>query len=124
MMNERTAPEFFDKFNASKLRVADLFQMQADLQKEMFGYDLPKDSVDDFEYSMLALIGEMGEVLAADKRWKNIRKGGFYPEQKIEELCDCMAFLINMILFSGITPQYFCEAFIMKNKKNFDRLKK
>lgn len=117
-----TSPEFFDELKASKLSVSDMFKMQALLQKAMFGFELPTDSVEDFKYSILALVGEMGEVLSADKRWKNIRKDGLKEDEKLTELCDCMAFLVNMILFSGFDAQTFCKAFIKKNERNFERL--
>lgn len=106
------------------LTLEELFQMQKRLQKVMFGYELPNDSVEDFKYSVLALIGELGEVLDADKRWKNIRKGEANSEAKLDELVDCMAFLINMILFSGFTSSEFGEAFKKKNERNFERFYK
>lgn len=107
-----------------KMKMNDIFEMQIKLQKEMFDYDLPNDSIEDFKYSLLALIGELGEVLEADKRWKNVRKGVNNREEKLDELSDCMAFLINMILFSGFTCEEFCEAFYKKNKRNFERIAK
>lgn len=104
--------------------VFDLFEAQKELQAEMFGYKLPEDSVEDFKYSVLALIGELGEVLEADKRWKNVRTGEARKEEKLEELVDCMAFLVNMILFSGFSSDEFVEAFMKKNQKNFERFRK
>lgn len=90
----------------------------------MFGYDLPSDSVEDFKYSVLALIGELGEVLEADKRWKNVRNGKYDREGKLDELVDCMAFMLNMILFSGFTVKEFTKAFVIKNSRNFERFYK
>lgn len=104
------------------LMFSTIMNMQSRLQKQMFDYDLPNDSIEDFKYSLLGLIGELGEVLDADRRWKNIRAGKYSREEKLDELVDCMAFLVNMILFSGYTSDEFCEAFSKKNNKNFDRL--
>lgn len=118
-----TSPEFFEKYRASKLTVAEMFKMQQELQAEMLDKGTPKDSVEDFKYSVLALISELGEVLDADRRWKNIRGKAVSFEEKKEELCDCMAFMINMILYSGISAELFCDEFIKKNKKNFERIR-
>ena len=59
----------------NELTVRELFELQQKLQNTMFQVETPVDSVEDFKYSILALIGELGEVLDADRRWKNIRKG-------------------------------------------------
>jgi hypothetical protein len=37
------------------------FMMQETLQKKMFGYEVPTDSVESFKYSILSLVGEIGE---------------------------------------------------------------
>lgn len=106
------------------MKVSDLFMMQERLQKVMFDFDLPVDSVEDFKYSVLALIGELGEVLEADKRWKNVRNGKYDREGKLDELVDCMAFMVNMVLFSGFTAEEFNRAFATKNNRNFERFYK
>lgn len=106
------------------MKVSDLFMMQVRLQKAMFDHNIPSDSVEDFKYSVLALIGELGEVLEADKRWKNIRNGKYDREGKLDELVDCMAFMVNMVLFSGFTTEEFNEAFVTKNSRNFERFYK
>ena len=62
-----------DSHEAGYLTLPEMFMMQSALQKVMFDKTTPNDSVEDFKYSVLALIGELGEVLEADKRWKNIR---------------------------------------------------
>lgn len=103
-------------------KLTELFEMQKDLQGQMFGKETPIDSVEDYHYSMTALVSEIGEVLSADKRWKNARNSYYSREEKLEELVDCMAFLINAILYSGYTPDEFYKAFVEKNKKNFERI--
>lgn len=107
-----------------EMKVSDLFMMQERLQNVMFGYELPVDSVEDFKYSVLAFIGELGEVLEADKRWKNIRNYKYDREGKLDELVDCMAFMVNMVLFSGFTAEEFNRAFAAKNNRNFERFYK
>ena len=106
----------------SKLTIDEMLERQSKLQKVMFGYELPNDLIEDFKYSVLGLIGELGEVLDADSRWKNVRIKGYDSNAKLDELVDCMAFLLNMILFSGYTSEEFANAFIAKNKKNFERV--
>lgn len=103
-------------------KLTELFEMQKSLQSQMFGKETPIDSVEDYHYSMTALVSEIGEVLSADKRWKNARNSYYSREEKLEELVDCMAFLVNAILYSGYTPDEFYKAFVEKNKKNFERI--
>ena len=102
-----------------------MFEMQQVFQSQKLGKlkdRMPIDSVDDFRYSMLALVTEIGEVLTADKRWKNSRNDYYSFHEKREELVDCMAFLLNAILFSGIYPEDFYNDFVSKWNKNMQRV--
>lgn len=102
-----------------------MFEMQQVFQSQKLGKlkdKMPIDSVDDFRYSMLALVTEIGEVLTADKRWKNSRNDYYSFHEKREELVDCMAFLLNAILFSGIYPTDFYNDFVSKWNKNMQRV--
>lgn len=110
-----------DSHEAGYLTLPEMFMMQSALQKVMFDKTTPNDSVEDFKYSVLALIGELGEVLDVDKRWKNIRGNVYMREAKLDELVDCMAFMVNMILYSGFSSLEFSKAFSEKNAKNFKR---
>lgn len=103
-----------------------MFDMQSILQNRMFGKlaDGPKDSVEDFHYSITALVSEIGEVLSADKRWKNARNAHYDKKEKLFELVDCMAFLVNAIQYSGFTAKEFYEAFAEKNQINLHRTEK
>ena len=83
--------------------------------------DGPIDSVEDFHYSITSLVAEIGEVLTADKRWKNVRNAYFEKDEKLEELVDCMAFLINAVLYSGFDSETFYNAFAKKNVINMNR---
>ena len=129
-INKKEAKELIEelKNKVERLELSDgdklteLFEMQKSLQSQMFGKETPIDSVEDYHYSMTALVSEIGEVLSADKRWKNARNSYYSREEKLEELVDCMAFLINAILYSGYTPDEFYKAFVEKNKKNFERI--
>lgn len=100
-----------------------IFSMQVALQHQMFDkLQLgPVDSVPDFHYSMTALVTEIGEVMTADKRWKNARAGYYNKEEKLEEFADCMAFLVNAIMYSGFNADEFYEAFSKKWLINMKR---
>ena len=103
-----------------KFRV--MFEIQKELQNKMFNKELPLDSVDDFKYSILGIISELGEVLDADRRWKNVRAKPENKAAKLEEIVDVLAFFINMCLYSGYDSHDIYEAFINKANKNFERI--
>ncbi len=47
-------------------------------------------------------MSEIGEVLNADKRWKNFRNDKYDRKAKVEELADCFIVLMNVAMFSGV----------------------
>lgn len=65
------------------------------------GTSLPYDSVQLCSYHVQQLMSEIGEVLDADKRWKNFRNEKYDPEAKLDEIADCMIVLMNLAIFSG-----------------------
>ena len=100
-----------------------MFELQKSFQKQLIKTkEFPVDSVKDFHYSMTALMVELGEVMCSDKRWKNSRNSYYDRDEKKEELVDCMAFMINAILYSGIDCEEFFKAFKEKVAKNFERM--
>ena len=109
--------------HVQKNNLKNMFDMQEELQAKMFDKltDGPIDSVEDFHYSITALVAEIGEVLTADRRWKNARNAYFEKDEKLEELVDCMAFLINAVLYSGFDSETFYNAFAKKNVINMNR---
>lgn len=112
-----------------------IFETQMDIQLDMMKnglYEsfrsqkdnhLPIDDVRLFSYHIQQLMSEIGEVLEADKRWKNARNDKFDKKAKLEELCDCMIVLINVILFSGFSFDEFMEALKKKQGVVGARLK-
>lgn len=112
-----------------------IFETQMDIQLDMMKnglYEsfrsqkdnhLPIDDVRLFSYHIQQLMSEIGEVLEADKRWKNARNDKFDKKAKLEELCDCMIVLINVILFSGFSFDEFMEALKKKQEVVGERLK-
>lgn len=62
---------------------------------------LPYDSVQLCSYHVQQLMSEIGEVLDADKRWKNFRNEKYDPDAKLDEIADCFIVLMNVAIFSG-----------------------
>lgn len=65
-------------------------------------------------YHIQQLISEIGEVLDADKRWKNFRNKKYDKEAKLEEIADCFIVLMNIAMFSGFDSDQMVEAIIKK----------
>ena len=97
-----------------------MFEKQAENQRNMFKkgmyYDFSDNPAIDGEYTELPLddpklcsyhiqqlVSEIGEVLEADKRWKNFRNGKYDKDSKLEEIADCFIVLVNICLFSGVS---------------------
>ena len=101
----------------------DLYQMQIDNQSLLINngkYDnvdnmtLPVDNITLSSYHIQQLVSEIGEVLAADKRWKNIRNDKYDYQNKLEEIADCFIVLMNIAIFSGINADEFETAIFNK----------
>ena len=71
--------------------------------------ELPFDDVKISSYHIQQLISEIGEVLSADKRWKNFRNEKYDKENKLEEIADCFIVLMNIAMFSGISYDMLIE---------------
>ena len=96
----------------------DMFEKQAENQRNMFKkgmyYDFSDNPAIDGEYTELPLddpklcsyhvqqlVSEIGEVLEADKRWKNFRNDAYDKDEKLREIADCFIVLMNIAMFSG-----------------------
>ena len=86
--------------NQSFMANLGMYQGFVTVSEEMYA-SLPADSPTMFSYQLQGEISELGEVLEADKRWKNMRNGHYDKEQKLEELADCFIYLMNMCMWSG-----------------------
>lgn len=99
----------------------DLFDMQKSNQVNMLKngmYDqyidwvtknerkLPIDHPQLASYHIQQLISEIGEVLDADKRWKNMRNDKYDKDSKLDEIADCFIVLMNITMYSG----FDCDA--------------
>ena len=109
----------------------DLYNRQIDFQQivcnnigygEKLEMTLPKDRPDLVSYHIQQLISEIGEVLQADKRWKNFRNEHVDTANKKEEIADCFIVLMNIALFSGISADEMFDIITSKQKKNFSRI--
>ena len=92
-----------------------MFLKQAENQRNMFekgmynGFsdndgkftELPVDDPKLSSYHIQQLISEIGEVLEADKRWKNFRNDAYDKYAKLDEIADCFIVLMNIAMFSG-----------------------
>lgn len=103
----------------------EIYKMQIDNQSLLIDnhlYDgvndisLPSDNVFLSSYHIQQLISEIGEVLAADKRWKNIRNDKYDYDNKLEEIADCFIVTMNVAMFSGISAEDLEKAIVDKMK--------
>ena len=99
-----------------------LFEYQKAFQK-LLGFDkLPVDDPKLMQLHLLGLVGEIGEVLQADQRWKtNGRNTHFDFENKKVEIADCFIYLINVCLFSNILAEEILDTIEKKINKNYMR---
>lgn len=81
---------------------------------------VPVDDVRLASYHIQHLVSEIGEVLDADKRWKNFRNEKYDKNAKIEELADCYIVLMNVAMYSGINGREMTEAI----KEKLDKVSK
>lgn len=107
-----------------------LYNKQIEFQKkvcELKPYDfevekLPEDNIKGFSFHIQQLMSELGEVLSADKRWKNFRNNKLDLENKKEEIADCFIVLMNVAIFSGLSAKEVEDIILQKMNKNFERL--
>ena len=114
---------------------ADMFNKQAENQREMinagtydgvadveYGCELPIDNKRMASYHVQQLVSEIGEVLSSDKRWKNMRNNHNCPENKLEEIADCIIVGMNIAMYSGFTGEQLEEAIFKKIDTVADRV--
>lgn len=71
---------------------------------------VPVDDIRLASYHVQHLMSEVGEVLDADKRWKNFRNEKCDKNAKLEEIADCFIVLMNISMFSGINGEELSKA--------------
>ena len=114
------------RVNSSAITFKELFDKQLVNQDKMLhdgkynDYKLdttitvPVDDVKLASYHVQQLMSEIGEVLDADKRWKNFRNNKYDRDAKVEELADCFIVLMNIAMFSGVDAKEFVDAINQK----------
>jgi len=145
--------EVEDQFSKSENTLADIMNLQKDIQENVYGYDFPnfKDKPlseirEYFDWNYHALQDELRETFDALggikhgigngvwKPWKksHVKAPGMtlaemHPEDMKElkmELIDAQHFLFNMMLAVGMTPQEMFNYYWSKNKENRERQKR
>lgn len=84
---------------------------------------LPADDPKLCSFHIQQLISEIGEVLDADKRWKNFRNTKYDPESKLDEIADCFIVLMNIAMYSGFSADVLCQAIQRKIDVVSERIK-
>lgn len=106
----------------------DIYEKQFEFQKLLFkkklnkDLDRPVDDLESFSYHIKAMVEEMGELLASDKRWKTHRNSNFDIENKKEELADVFITAFNLAIHSGFDASEMYEIIDKKIKRNIERL--
>ena len=116
------------------LTLQDLFKHQMVNQSKMLQdgmYDMfksegttsiPVDDVKLMSYHIQQLMSEIGEVLDADKRWKNFRNQKYDENAKLEEIADCFIVLMNVAMFSGFDGVQLTDAIANKLNEVSERI--
>lgn len=116
------------------MTLQDLFKRQMTNQSKMLQdgmYDMfksentttiPVDDVKLMSYHIQQLMSEIGEVLDADKRWKNFRNQKYDESAKLEEIADCFIVLMNVAMFSGFDGVQLTDAIVNKLNEVSERI--
>ena len=120
--------DFEELYNVQKRNQSDM--IRAGLYDDYVDFvtknnvELPFDHPRLASYHIQQLISEIGEVLDADKRWKNIRNGRYNKDNKLEEIADCFIVLMNIAMFSGFCSQDIINAIKFKLDVFGERIEK
>lgn len=99
-----------------------LYDAQARFQQLIADGTIPRDDPEMLAHHLLGLVTEVGEVAQADKRWKKNKRNGHYDyNEKLEEIADCFIFLLNICIYSNISPDELKIAVAKKIDKNRSR---
>lgn len=85
---------------------------------------LPVDDPHLCSYHVQQLISEIGEVLEADKRWKNFRNKKNNSKNKLDEIADCFIVAMNLAIFSGFDAYELEQAIKKKLQVVSDRIER
>lgn len=100
-----------DLFNVQKANQSKMLQDgMYDMFKSESTHSIPVDDVKLMSYHIQQLMSEIGEVLDADKRWKNFRNQKYNESAKLEEIADCFIVMMNIAMFSGFDGSQLADA--------------
>lgn len=106
------------KANQSKMLEEGLY----DMFKSKSTHSIPVDDVKLMSYHIQQLMSEIGEILGADKRWKNFRNTKYDESNKLEEIADCFIVLMNVAMFSGFDGSQLADAINKKLNEVSERI--
>lgn len=120
----RNNPVTFESlFNRQKANQSKMLQDgMYDIFKSEGTTTIPVDDVKLMSYHIQQLMSEIGEVLDADKRWKNFRNQKYDENAKLEEIADCFIVMMNIAMFSGFDGSQLAEAIEEKLNKVSERI--
>lgn len=139
-----------DTYKDSKDTLGDIYNLQADTQRNVYGYKFEEMSLRDImnfwhmnNHSLIDEIHEATDALggikdgggnAIWKKWKkrydeygNIKFSDLSESDKIEckfEIVDILHFFLNMGISIGMTPEEMYNMYMAKNKENRERQKR
>lgn len=114
---------FEDIFNQQLINQTKMLQDgKYDKFKSESTISIPVDDVKLMSYHIQQLVSEIGEVLSADKRWKNFRNERYDENEKLEEIADCFIVLMNIAMFSGFDGTQLIEAIKKKINEVSERI--
>lgn len=85
---------------------------------------VPADDIKLVSYHIQQLMSEIGEILGADKRWKNFRNAEYDENNKKEEIADCLIVIMNIAMYSGIDGDELVKTVESKLNKIEERIEK
>jgi NTP pyrophosphatase (non-canonical NTP hydrolase) len=112
-----------DLFNRQVMNQIKMLQDgKYDMFKSKDTTTIPVDDVKLMSYHIQQLMSEIGEVLDADKRWKNFRNQKYDESAKLEEIADCFIVLMNIAMFSGFDGIQLTDAIANKLNEVSERI--
>lgn len=103
---------------------SELYELQCKFQNLIGEKEVPRDDPEMMAHHLLGLVTEIGEVSQEDKRWKkNKRNKTYNKDGKCSEIADCFIFLLNVCIYSDISPDRILEEIKKKILINIERYK-
>lgn len=104
--------------------ISNLYNKQLYFQQLLGNENIPTDNPQEMAHHLLGLITEVGEVAQADKRWKKNKRNKHYDKiEKVNEIADCFIFLLNVCIYSDVSPDDLLKAVSDKIEENISRFK-